>query len=59
MGELLRRYWMPLAPKMEIDEKGKKQIRLLGEDLLLFKDGRGEYGLVAEQCSHRGASRSG
>jgi 5,5'-dehydrodivanillate O-demethylase len=56
MGELLRRYWMPLAPKREIDETGKKQIRLLGEDLVLFKDGEGEYGLVAEACSHRGAS---
>jgi len=56
MGELLRRYWMPLAPKLEIDEKGKKQLRVLGEDLVLFKDGEGRYGLVAEQCSHRGAS---
>src|SRR5712692_7429264 len=56
MGELLRRYWMPLAPKLEIDEKGKKQIRLLGEDLVLFKDAEGRYGLVAEHCSHRGAS---
>ena len=56
VGGLLRRYWMPLAPKLEIDEKGKKQIRLLGEDLVLFKDGQEKYGLVAEQCSHRGAS---
>jgi 5,5'-dehydrodivanillate O-demethylase len=56
MGELLRRYWMPVAPKAEIDEKGKRQIRLLGEDLVVFKDGKGRYGLVAEQCSHRGAS---
>lgn len=56
IGELLRRYWMPLAPKAEIDEKGKRQLRLLGEDLLVFKDGGGRYGLVAEQCSHRGAS---
>ena len=56
MGELLRRYWMPIASKAEIDEKGKRQIRLLGEDLLVFKDGKGKYGLVAEQCSHRGAS---
>ncbi len=56
MGELLRRYWMPIAPKLEIDEKGKRQIRLLGEDLVVFKDARGRYGLVAERCSHRGAS---
>ena len=56
MGELLRRYWMPLAPKLEIDQTDKKQIRLLGEDLVLFKNSAGSYGLVAEQCSHRGAS---
>jgi 5,5'-dehydrodivanillate O-demethylase len=56
MGQLLRRYWMPVAPKAEIDEKGKRQIRLLGEDLIVFRDGGGRYGLAAEQCSHRGAS---
>ncbi len=56
MGELLRRYWMPIAPRLEIDEKGKRQIRLLGEDLVIFKDAKGQYGLVAEHCSHRGAS---
>jgi 5,5'-dehydrodivanillate O-demethylase len=56
MGELLRRYWMPIAPRSEIAEKGKRQIRLLGEDLVVFKDATGRYGLVAEHCSHRGAS---
>jgi 5,5'-dehydrodivanillate O-demethylase len=56
MGELLRRYWIPLAPASEIDEKGKRQIRLLGEDLVLYKDGAGHYGLLAEQCVHRSAS---
>lgn len=55
-GELLRRYWLPIAPRAEIDEKKRKQIRLLGEDLVAFKDGAGRYGLVAEACSHRGAS---
>src|SRR6266849_8002950 len=38
-GELLRRYWMPLAPQAEVDEKGMRPLRLLGEDLLLFRDG--------------------
>jgi len=56
MGELLRRYWMPIAPKAEIDEIRKKQVRLLGENLLAFKDGLGRYDLLAEECSHRGAS---
>lgn len=56
MGELLRRYWMPIGPKAEIDEMIKRPVRLLGEDLLVFKDGQGRYGLLAEECSHRGAS---
>ena len=40
MGELLRRYWMPIGPKAEVDAIGKKQARLLGGDLLVFKDGQ-------------------
>ncbi|HEX9879821.1 MAG TPA: Rieske 2Fe-2S domain-containing protein, partial [Candidatus Binatia bacterium] len=56
MGDLLRRYWMPIAPKAEVDEKVKRPVKLLGEDLLVFKDGSGRYGLIREQCSHRGAS---
>ncbi len=55
-GELLRRYWWPLAPKAEIDEVAIRPIRLLGEDLVLFKDGSGRYGLLDEHCSHRGVS---
>ena len=56
MGDLLRRYWFPLAPKAEVDDVGMRPVRLLGEDLVLFKDGEGRYGLLAEQCSHRLAS---
>jgi 5,5'-dehydrodivanillate O-demethylase len=56
-GELLRRYWQVVAPASEItEEKPKKKVRLLGEDLVLYRDGRGTYGLVREHCSHRGAS---
>jgi 5,5'-dehydrodivanillate O-demethylase len=56
-GELLRRYWMPIAPTAEITaERPKKRIRLLGESLVLFRDGKGDYGLVPEQCPHRHAS---
>src|SRR5713226_7084722 len=55
-GELLRRYWWPLAPKLEVDEEGLRPVRLLGEDLVLFRDGGGHYGLLEEHCSHRGAS---
>jgi 5,5'-dehydrodivanillate O-demethylase len=55
-GELLRRYWMPIAPKAEVDELRIRRVRLLGEDLVVYKDDRGRYGLLAEQCPHRSAS---
>jgi 5,5'-dehydrodivanillate O-demethylase len=38
------------------EEKPKKKVRVLGEDLVLYRDRRGNYGLVAEKCSHRGTS---
>jgi 5,5'-dehydrodivanillate O-demethylase len=56
-GELLRRYWMPVAPASELTpERPKKRLRVLGEDLVLFLDGNGDYGLLPEQCPHRHAS---
>lgn len=56
-GELLRRYWHPVAGVAEITkEKPKKRVRILGEDLVLFRDGKGRLGLVEEQCRHRSAS---
>jgi 5,5'-dehydrodivanillate O-demethylase len=56
-GQLLRRYWQVVAAASELSEqKPKKKVRILGEDLVLFRDRSGTYGLVAEHCSHRGAS---
>ena len=56
-GEMLRRYWMPVACAGELtDEKPIKAFRLLGEDLVVYRDRSGRYGVVAEQCSHRKAS---
>ena len=55
MGELLRRYWHPIAAIAELDEVAIKPIRLMGEDLVLYKDGSGHYGLVDRQCPHRRA----
>lgn len=56
-GELLRRYWQPVCFASQLtDERPKKRVRLLGEDLVVFRSDAGTYGLVAEQCSHRGAS---
>jgi nitrite reductase/ring-hydroxylating ferredoxin subunit len=55
MGELFRRYWLPVAFEANVTDLPLK-VRLLGEDLILFRNGRGEYGLVEQRCSHRGAS---
>lgn len=56
MGNLLRRYWQPIAAAVELDNAWTKRVRLLGEDLVLFKDRQGRRGLIAEQCPHRRAS---
>ena len=56
-GQLLRRYWLVVGAAAELsEEKPKKRIRVLGEELVLYRDRSGDYGLVAEKCSHRGAS---
>ncbi|MBI2538744.1 MAG: Rieske 2Fe-2S domain-containing protein [Deltaproteobacteria bacterium] len=58
-GELLRRYWHPIAVAEELtEERPTKFVRVLGENLLLFRDKRGRAGLLADRCSHRGASLS-
>jgi 5,5'-dehydrodivanillate O-demethylase len=54
-GEMLRRYWHPIAFVNELKERPKRR-RLLGEDLVLFRDDRGRLGLLALRCSHRGTS---
>ena len=56
MGELLRRYWYPIAAVTELKEKWTKRVKLLGEELVLFKDRKGRYGLIDERCAHRRAS---
>ena len=56
-GELLRRYWYPVAVVQELtDESPTKFVRLLGENLVLFKDKSGRVGLLADRCAHRSAS---
>jgi 5,5'-dehydrodivanillate O-demethylase len=55
MGNLLRRYWMPIAGAAELDQVAIKQIRLMGEDLVVYKDLGGRYGLVDRHCPHRRA----
>src|SRR5438067_9250065 len=58
MGDLLRQYWMPFLPSTELPEPDAppRKVRLLGEDLVAFRDTRGEVGLIAANCPHRGAS---
>ncbi|MDA0241070.1 MAG: Rieske 2Fe-2S domain-containing protein, partial [Proteobacteria bacterium] len=54
-GALMRRYWQPAGLTEELDgERAAKAVRLLGEDLVLFRDDQGRYGLVGRQCPHRG-----
>ncbi len=56
-GELLRRYWHPVAVASELTPtQSKKRIEIMGEALVLFRDGEGRYGMVEEHCAHRGAS---
>ena len=58
MGNLLRRYWVPVLLASEIAEPDGPQVRvqIMGEKLLAFRDTAGEVGLIDEFCSHRGVS---
>ena len=58
MGELLRQYWQPVLLTSELPERDGRplRVRLLGEDLVAFRDSAGRVGLLADHCSHRGAS---
>ena len=53
MGDLLRRYWYPIAASSELIEKPTKAVRILGEDLVLYRDKQGRPGLIGPQCAHR------
>ena len=56
-GELLRRYWLPVAVASELTTDHPTQlVRVLGETLVLFRDGSGRIGLIDDRCAHRGAS---
>lgn len=58
MGNLIREYWFPALPSREFpDADGDiKRMRLLGENLVMFRDSEGRVGALAEACPHRGAS---
>ena len=54
MGEMLRRYWQPVGLSGDVTPGQKpKQLRVLSEDLVLFRDDKGRPGLLGLHCSHR------
>ena len=53
-GELLRRYWLPVGLSNQVTAGGKPmQVKVMGEDLVLFRDDLGRPGLLGLNCSHR------
>jgi len=54
MGNLLRRYWHPIGTVAELDTEPVQRVRVLGENLVLFRSEHGQYGLIDELCPHRG-----
>jgi nitrite reductase/ring-hydroxylating ferredoxin subunit len=57
MGDLMRQYWLPFLYSWEVEKDGPPlRVRLLGEDLIVFRDSDGKLGLLAANCPHRGAS---
>src|SRR5215472_4577225 len=58
MGELLRRYWQPIAGLAEFERPGPRPVRIMGEDLVLYLDRAGTLGLVDRHCPHRRADLS-
>lgn len=55
MGNLLRRYWLPIAVSAEVTNRPVKR-KLLGEDLVVFRTPEGQVGVVDERCAHRRTS---
>src|SRR5688500_3076614 len=57
MGNLMRQYWFPAFISTELPVDGfPRRIRMLGEDLIAFRDAQGRAGVVDENCPHRGSS---
>jgi phenylpropionate dioxygenase-like ring-hydroxylating dioxygenase large terminal subunit len=54
-GELMRRYWQPVLASHNVTNR-PREIRILGEDLIVFRDGEGRPGLLYPRCMHRGTS---
>jgi len=57
MGNLMREYWIPMLQSEDLasPDGDPLRVRLLGEDLIAFRDTSGAIGLLAHNCPHRGA----
>src|SRR5436305_1858231 len=55
MGELLRRYWQPVCTSDELRDLPRR-VKILCEELVLFREGKGRVGALEPHCSHRGTS---
>jgi phenylpropionate dioxygenase-like ring-hydroxylating dioxygenase large terminal subunit len=57
MGDLFRQYWLPILLASEVAERDGMpcRVRILGEDLVAFRDTSGRVGLLSDKCTHRGA----
>jgi phthalate 4,5-dioxygenase oxygenase subunit len=58
MGDLMRRYWLPamLSSELPSSDSDPLRVKLLGEELIAFRDSNARVGLLANNCPHRGAS---
>ncbi|MFA5491263.1 MAG: Rieske 2Fe-2S domain-containing protein [Candidimonas sp.] len=58
MGQLMRRFWVPALLSEELPEPGgaPRKLRVMGEDLLAFREGNGAVGVIDPVCPHRGAN---
>ena len=58
MGDLIRHYWVPalLSEEIAAPDCPPVRVKLMGEDLVAFRDTQGRIGLVGERCAHRGTS---
>jgi len=58
MGDYFRRYWLPVALSSEMPEPDSPPIRVkvMGEELVAFRDSNGRVGLIEPRCAHRGSN---
>jgi 5,5'-dehydrodivanillate O-demethylase len=54
MGDLMRRYWQPIAGTSDLEKNPVKAVRILGDSLTLYRDRRQQLGLIGQRCAHRG-----